>query len=313
MKRILVTLVAVVAIAVLLTPALRVFAQPEFADQAFERVWNRQDRAVYENFSDRSWTWGPENLTEGLQEEYEQGDGGTRVVQYFDKSRMEINDPDADQTGRFFVTNGLLPIEMMTGELQTGDNSFDQRGRAQISAIGDPGNFPTYSDLSTLFSRSGDLNGQEVGQPVTTLLNQDGTISQDYEAYTNDPLTVLVEDPNGTGYAIPQAFINYQNESGLVFENNNYVTGQVYDPLFVFGLPVTAPYWVESTVGGESTPILFQIFERRVITYNPANNPSFRVEMGNVGRHYYEWRYGELPGEGNGGEETPTETAYPAP
>jgi hypothetical protein len=39
-------------------------------------------------------------------------------------------------------------------------------------------------------------------------------------------------------------------------------------------------------------PILFQVFERRVLTYNPANPPRWRMEMGNVGRHSYKWRYG---------------------
>src|SRR5205085_2221786 len=37
-----------------------------------------------------------------------------------------------------------------------------------------------------------------------------------------------------------------------------------------------------------------QLFERRVLTYNPANPPATQVEMGNVGRHYYNWRYANL-------------------
>jgi uncharacterized protein YkwD len=53
---------------------------------------------------------------------------------------------------------------------------------------------------------------------------------------------------------------------------------------------------------------LFQVFERRVLTYNPANSPGFRVEMGNVGQHYYRWRY-ENPPSNN----TPTPTATDAP
>ena len=74
---------------------------------------------------------------------------------------------------------------------------------------------------------------------------------------------------------------------------DRYVNAQVYDPLFVFGLPVTGAYWVKAKVGGVERPILFQVFERRVLTYNPANEPAFRVEMGNVGQHYYQWRYGK--------------------
>jgi len=82
------------------------------------------------------------------------------------------------------------------------------------------------------------------------------------------------------------------NQSGLVYENGRYVTAKVYNPLYVFGLPVTGAYWVKVRVGGVERPILFQVFERRVLTYNPANPPAFRVEMGNVGQHYYWWRYG---------------------
>jgi len=36
-----------------------------------------------------------------------------------------------------------------------------------------------------------------------------------------------------------------------------------------------------------------QVFERRVLTYTPGNPPGWDVEAGNVGLHYYEWRYGE--------------------
>ena len=37
--------------------------------------------------------------------------------------------------------------------------------------------------------------------------------------------------------------------------------------------------------------MLIQAYERRVLTYNPANPPAFQVEMGNIGLHYYDWRY----------------------
>jgi len=37
--------------------------------------------------------------------------------------------------------------------------------------------------------------------------------------------------------------------------------------------------------------VLIQAFERRVLTYTPANADPFKVEMGNVGRHYFDWRY----------------------
>jgi hypothetical protein len=37
--------------------------------------------------------------------------------------------------------------------------------------------------------------------------------------------------------------------------------------------------------------VLMQCFERRCLTYTPANPLAWRVEMGNVGLHYYSWRY----------------------
>ncbi len=38
--------------------------------------------------------------------------------------------------------------------------------------------------------------------------------------------------------------------------------------------------------------VVVQVFERRVLTYNVANADAFKVEMGNIGEHYHQWRYG---------------------
>jgi len=37
-----------------------------------------------------------------------------------------------------------------------------------------------------------------------------------------------------------------------------------------------------------------QVFERRVLTYTPSNPSGWQVEAGNVGQHYYAWRYVQL-------------------
>ena len=116
-----------------------------------------------------------------------------------------------------------------------------------------------------------------------------GSISG-FNDFASDPNTVLVRGENSHGVA--KVFLDFMNQRGLVSEGQNYVD-QVYDPLFVFGYPVTGAFWVKAKVGGKEVPILFQVFERRVLTYNPANPPAFRVEMGNVGQHYYQWRYNQ--------------------
>ncbi len=41
--------------------------------------------------------------------------------------------------------------------------------------------------------------------------------------------------------------------------------------------------------------MLVQAFERRLLTFVPGNSAGWQVEAGNVGRHYYEWRYGAPP------------------
>ena len=62
---------------------------------AFQRTWERTDRPVAEQRVVRTWIWGPEALTGVLTEDYATSPGGTRQVQYFDKSRMEITNPSA--------------------------------------------------------------------------------------------------------------------------------------------------------------------------------------------------------------------------
>jgi hypothetical protein len=62
------------------------------------------------------------------------------------------------------------------------------------------------------------------------------------------------------------------------------------------GLPLTEAVWVNVTVGGAATWVLVQPFERRVLSYTPTNPAPFKVEMGNIGQHYFQWRYPANPG-----------------
>jgi hypothetical protein len=71
----------------------------------------------------------------------------------------------------------------------------------------------------------------------------------------------------------------------------DYMQQQPADWLYLFGHPITAPVWVQARVGGVEQWVLVQLLERRVLTYTPANAPAWQVEMGNVGQHYYRWRY----------------------
>lgn len=287
----LVLLVLLVVFVPLLQHGIVVHGQHSIGNQAFRRVWNEQDGPIADEVEQgRSWTWGPAPISPLLSEQMNESPGGRRVVQYFDKSRMEINDPNANPDDPWYVTNGLLPIEMMTGRIQVGYSEFIEVAPARVSAIGDPDTSPTYADLAPLYESPGSVAPPEIGQPVIRLLQPDGTTTALYD-YRNDTATHVQEGENGHG--VPQAFLDFQKTRGTVYRNGRAVYDQVYFPEFVFGLPVTKAYWVNSRVGGQDMPILFQVFERRVLTYNPANPPGFRVEMGNVGQHYYRWRYEE--------------------
>src|SRR3954454_20792308 len=98
-----------------------------FANAAFQSTWARTDQPVASGTVQRSWYWGPTPNTGPLQEDYAEGAGGKRLVQYFDKSRMEINNPNADPTSKFYVTNGLLTVELISGKMQTGNSTYVDR------------------------------------------------------------------------------------------------------------------------------------------------------------------------------------------
>lgn len=80
---------------------------------------------------------------------------------------MEINNPANNQ-----VTNGLLVVELITGRVQQGDQTFDEMaltGAGDIAAIGDPANpYPTYRQLASVFNKPDPTNGSHtIGRPVT--------------------------------------------------------------------------------------------------------------------------------------------------
>jgi len=314
--------IAVATVAAMVMIVGSVFAQtkPTIGNSYFQRVWERQDLLISEGRGTRSWTWGP-TVSERMEEKLIEAPEGKRTVQYFEKSRMEINyAKDVDPNSLWYVTNGLLPKELITGDMQVGENTSENRGPAKISAMGDldcSGSpcFPTYADLGRVYQRVFDPT--DIGKAATRLFNADGSITT-FETYTSDPGTTVVK---GSGdYGIPQAFVDFQNQTGKVYENGKYIDAAIYNSTFVFGLPITGPYWVKTMVGGKEIPILFQIFERRVVTYNPQEtNAAFKIQMGNVGTQYYQWRYGvpttPISGTATVAPTAPatTVTPYPAP
>ena len=88
------------------------------------------------------------------------------------------------------------------------------------------------------------------------------------------------------------------------------VNKKLIDPWFyASGYPISDAYWSQVKINGILTDVMIQAFERRVLTYVPTNVPGFEVEMGNIGLHYYDWRYKDAGKP----SETPTVNATSTP
>lgn len=258
-------------------PAL---APPEgFADSAIRAVWQRDDGAVASGKSSRPWMWGPGPFHTDY-EPLDGSPGSAHLVQYFDKGRLEVNDPAADPGSPWYVSSGRLVSEMVAGEAEAGTEQHYKIGPAQVPVTGDDGNgqAPSYAAFAAFTARVQRADGQT----ITNLLTASGKV---------EPMQLL---PAGKqlGRYEPATGHNWADVFRQFATDPNRPAG--FNWLYTLGYPITEPYWVRAPINGRVQPVLIQLFERRTLTYNPANPPGTQVEMGNVGRHYYLWRYTDL-------------------
>ncbi|HEX6289239.1 MAG TPA: PPC domain-containing protein [Herpetosiphonaceae bacterium] len=262
----------------------------DFVDPSLRNVWTRTDQVVAARQVDRSWMWGPSGLV-ARAEVYTQSNGGARQVQYFDKARMEITDWNRERSNPWFVTNGLLVKELIEGQLQIGDAEFIKRAPAEIAVAGDADDAkaPTYASFARHTARVAD----RTGQVAVATLRRDGSTAALPESSVSKDAARLAHYVSETGHNIPQVFWDFLNARGPV--GNGQQHDVLVDWVFAMGYPVSEPYWTKVKVGGVERDVLVQAFQRRVLTYTPTNPEGWKVEMGNVGRHYYTWRYGKQP------------------
>lgn len=265
-------------------------ALTELLERSFDRTWTPTDQPVANGLVDRSWMWGPSEISVGF-ESYDGTPSGERMVRYYDKGRMEIRDPLADTNDAWYVTSGRLAYELITGRVQTGDNSYSFRGPASVPVAGDASDFlaPTYADLRDLL----DEPSLDQGATITQMLNTFGEVGAN-NRFAEYDVTASAFIPE-TGHRVASVFWDYLNSSGLVMRDGQLTHGRLFDPpFFEVGMPITEAYWTSVRVDGERQDVLLQCFERRCLTYTPNNVPQWQVEMSNVGRHYYAWRYGDI-------------------
>ena len=290
-QRIRLALMALVLVGLLMTTFQAAFAAPVIGSSDFQKVWDRTDRPIADGLTSHSYIWGPQPNTVAFQEPYADSPGGKRLVQYFDKSRMEITYPDGNKLSPYYVTNGLIVKEMITGRVQVGDHTFQLRRPAQqgVAGDGDDTTGPTYNALGAVLDSADDETGILVGGSI----NRNGDVSYDVGNYGKKYQVYNAYYEGSTGHNIAGPFWSFLNQTGTVYTGQgNIVNGRLFDPVFyATGLPITEPYWARVKVGGQVKDVLVQAFERRIMTFTPSNSPAYQVEMGNVGRHYFAWRY----------------------
>lgn len=261
---------------------------PDGPDAAFDKVWGTTDQSVANSQAAYSWFWGPQ-ANDQMIERYDESPNAQRTVRYYDKSRMEITNPDGDPSSIWYVTNGLLTVELVTGNMQVGDSQFVPRSPSTQLVAGDPSNNPGTPSYATFApyvttdgtaNRSADRSGQDVGQFLTGA----GQLIMDEPSHG----VTLASYQDVTGHNIASVFWTWMNDPA-----NGFRPADGVDWLYVLGYPISEPYWIDSTVGGTTHRVLVQLFERRVLTYTPDNQPAYQVEFGNIGQHYHAWRYSQ--------------------
>lgn len=298
-KRVILTLAILAALSLGIRMTIQVFAA-EPAGPAFERTWQRIDQPVETGQVSRTWMWGPDAFTTAMTEPYSESPGGERVVQYFDKSRMEDNTYRAAVP--WDVTNGLLVVELITGNMQVGDSDFIQYSPAEVNVAGDPDDVTgvQYSTLASLLNAPPLANGAAITQRV----NQAGNVFDDPSLAGFGVTTASRVMVPGIDHQVASPFWTFMNSNGTVYENGSYTTAPMFlNPFYATGYPITEAYWANVKVAGMYQDVLLQCFERRCLTYTPGNPGGWQVEAGNVGQHYYTWRYGQIPDD----EPSPTE------
>lgn len=251
--------------------------------RAFDELYGRSNRAA-----EGSWVWGPRAWAE-RHEPNQESPGGYRMVRYYDKARMELSLSGENPGTLWYVTNGLLVSEMVRGEAQYGLGSIQgcpgytpRPCPATIPVAGDPEQNPApwYGAFEPYMAPAPRRLGERVGAIFSPWV--DGASQEQNASLATEPTTIVAYD-EVTGHNVPRAFWRFMGR-------------QPADWLYLFGRPITEAYWVRARVGGAEQWVLVQLFERRTLTYTPANPAAWQVEMGNVGQHYYQWRYGPPAG-----------------
>jgi hypothetical protein len=250
-------------------------SQPSaFADPAFSRYYSRSSG------TEQQLLWGGGPLV-SLVEPFTGAPGNRRLVQYFERGRMEIADSSAATTTTGSISQGLLVREMATGYVQLGYDDFVQGEPAPIAIFGsaaDTGDAAlTYADFVAAVAIEA---GDRTGELLSDWIGPGGEITVE-----TPPVDILAGSYEPiTGHNVPDVTASWLRTDPFGIE-----------PSDALGLPISEPYWVQSGKGNAGISLI-QLFERRVVVYTPDLPLAERFSLTSAGRHYYRWRYGNDPG-----------------
>ncbi|MEX2426319.1 MAG: hypothetical protein WD401_06090 [Thermomicrobiaceae bacterium] len=242
-----------------------------FASPAFQRTWISEAEAATQGVD----LWGSDPLAWRV-EPYAGAPDDRRIVQYFDRGRMEV------EAGSSRVTLGLLAHEMTSGEIDLGSGVREERQSPEISIdSGSPDeSVPTYLTLSRFVGEM--ATDRSVGdERLTDWINREGRIDQ-----SATPEVVNVDEYiEESGHNLPD--VTAELFERPEFQNERWVES--------FGYPISEPFWTQYRRADQMLPSLVQVFERRILVYTPKLEPSDSFTVASTGRHYSLWRYGTEP------------------
>ncbi|MEZ4572486.1 MAG: 6-bladed beta-propeller [Thermomicrobiales bacterium] len=280
-------------------------------NEHFQRTWARTDPSGAAG-DWRTWMWsGPVSL-EGLPRQPRNLGRATDGSMLRQGSDGDHQSPSGDSGSTWYVTNGLLVVELIQA---VAGRRFYLQGHAAVNVAGDADDpaGPTYAAFETCSAR----HPPRPGVTLTMRLSRSGRVTPDPELAEQGLTVARIDDV--TNHSIASPFWDFMTSSGTIWDGTSYVQAPLFEnAYFATGRPITEPYWANVKVAGTYQDVLMQCFERRCLTYNPANAPEWRVEAGNVGRHYYDWRYAQPAGTATATTTAPamptaTSTIAPSP
>jgi hypothetical protein len=266
-----VVIVGIVITTVSFLPVRHSESEP-FVSPAFQRTWVAEATAATRAVD----LWGGEPLAWKI-EPYYGAPNDRRVVQYFERGRMEV------ERGSSAVSQGLLVSELTRGLIDLGGGLATERQAPEISIDSGAADerVPTYLTLAKYVDRSpGDLTGDR----ITTWINREGVFERSSTPETRR-FGAYVE---ATGHNLPDVTVD-------LFEQPEFQGGRWVES---FGNPISEPLWTEYRRSDELRPALIQVFERRILVYSPHVEDSRIFSVPSHGRHYFTWRYGSEPHTG---------------